>query len=345
MKNGLSTTTALGLYRLPMRLAQERGGAKRNRRGPPRASRRSVFEIFYLALEEIDRLKGRGSYGDLSTFTQDWLKRQSLRLRKRPQPHAHLGPPHKTRQSKLRNSSAWSKRPRKSPVLQRPAGLPPREQNRVPATKTSWTDPLQSPELAQFEQIRRRRLRAPRPCRALPGIADEEDLQTRDKRQQCLAAVSDVIRYCHDRTILGKEAARKASSLPPHGIRFPESTAALHGEHASGLSDPTGLRLRPLITQRVFNMRDRVAQEPRRPSLVRRSCDSLLGGTARPPPPRLGRPTPRTSNATECSAGTSCMPSSSPSLVVDNANSLVYGASMRGLGARPVYATEFIFAR
>ncbi len=223
-------------------------GTKRSRRGPPRASRRSVFEIFYLALEEIDRLKGRGSYGDLPTFTQDWLKGRV----------SDYG-------NALSLMRTWG-------LLTRPGNLSPefvglaqeaeesqsyddlraflREQIRA-GYDNLLTDPLQSPELALFEQIGEEGFDT-KALQALPGIADEEDPQTRDKRQQCLAAISDVIRYCHDRTILGKEAARKASPLPQN-TRLPDSTPFPGA--TTPLSDLTDSDL-TVITQRVFNMRD-----------------------------------------------------------------------------------------
>lgn len=222
-------------------------GTKRSRRGPPRASRRSVFEIFYLALEEIDRLKGRGSYSDLPTFTQDWLKGKV----------SDYG-------NALSLMRTWG-------LLTRPGNLSPefvglvqeadqsqsydnlrtflREQIRT-GYENLLDDALQAPESTLFEQLGEEGFDT-RALQTVPGIADEDDPQTRDKRQQCLAAVSDVIRYCHDRAILGKEAARKASPLPQN-TRLPESTPFDNTTLPSGMTDSE----LAVITQRVFNMRD-----------------------------------------------------------------------------------------
>ena len=222
-------------------------GAKRNRRGPPRASRRSVFEIFYLALEEIDRLKGRGSYGDLPTFTQDWLKGRV----------SDYG-------NALSLMRTWG-------LLTRPGNLNPEFVRLVQAADKSQNyddlrgflraqirngceqlihSPLESSDLGLFAHFGEEDF-DPKTLQTLPGIADEDDSQTRDKRQQCLIAVSDVIRYCHDRAILGKEASRKASPSLQAG-RFLESaptTGPLSPDH-----DPTDSNA-TTVTQRIFNMR------------------------------------------------------------------------------------------
>ena len=223
-------------------------GTKRSRRGPPRASRRSVFEIFHLALEEIDRLKGRGSYGDLPTFTQDWLKGKV----------SDYG-------NALSLMRTWG-------LLTRPGNLSPefvgliqeaeesqscddlraflREQIRT-GYENLLDDPLQGSESALFEQLGEEGFDT-RALQTLPGIAGEEDPQTRDKRQQCLAAVSDVIRYCHDRAILGKEAVRKASPLL-RNTRLPDSVPLSGSTTPRSEITDSGLAV---ITQRVFNMRD-----------------------------------------------------------------------------------------
>lgn len=199
-------------------------------------------------MEEIDRLKGHGSYGDLPTFTQDWLKGKV----------SDYG-------NALSLMRTWG-------LLTRPGNLSPefvgliqeaeesqsyddlraflREQIRT-GYENLLDDALQSSELAMFEQIGEEGFDI-KALQTLPGIADEDDPQTCDKRQQCLAAVSDAIRYCHDRAILGKEAARKASPLPrdtrlPDSIPLPGSTTPPSDMTDSDLT---------VITQRIFNMRD-----------------------------------------------------------------------------------------
>ena len=230
------------------RSATRTRGSKRSRRGPPRASRRSVFEIFYLALEEIDRLKGRGSYGDLPTFTQDWLKGRV----------SDYG-------NALSLMRTWG-------LLTRPGNLSPefvrltqdaekshayddlrtflQEQIRT-GYENLFGDPLPTTESALFARLGSEDFDT-KDLQTLPGIADEDDPQTRDKRHQCLVAVSDVIRYCHDRAILGKEAARKASPLP-QSTRLPKSTPSSNSTClASAMTDSNAT----VITQRTFNMRD-----------------------------------------------------------------------------------------
>ncbi len=219
--------------------------ARRSPPGPPRASRRSVFGVFVTALQEVDQLAEGVSYDQLPVFTQGWLKG-------RVTDHGNA----------LRLMRFWG--------LVAPSGVLDREfvTRAARAGKTGdfgdFRSLLRSRFLRAYERLAAVRKQDfdfhalqelgrddwdPGALELLPGIGDESDTQTNDKRRQCIAAVGDVIRYCDDRPYLAAEAGPKSFEAPAPGPspssdrRLKEVAAASLGSFAQ-------------VEHRRFNFRD-----------------------------------------------------------------------------------------
>jgi len=167
-----------------------------------------------IALQEVNRFSEGTPHDQLHVFTQGWLKGQVT-------DHGNA----------LRLMRFWG--------LVAPSGVLDREfvTRGANARKTADFDDLRSFLRARFTRAyesladqRKQDFSAslldrlghhdwdPRVLESLPGISDECDAQTRDKRRQCIVAVSDVIRSCDDQHYLAAEADPKGSgpiAAPP----------------------------------------------------------------------------------------------------------------------------------